>query len=643
MGFNFQISDSETLNYITVLPDISGLTFKKHFEKDTYNEVIEPNGDVIFSGIDYEKLNGFSNDLVLYRIFENGELHSEGKFYRRNNTDITNNLFTAKLESINVLSDFAEKSKDKYNILEADDNSYDVIIKNTKYLITKHSEPVNVYSNEIDGTLFYAGTGDASIEPLMPVLNPNSVVPPNSFDILLSAHYHLNYDVQTIGVNKYKFTGIGEFVYARQIAYGYYRNGESIPPNNTNIWGFEELVNYGGINRPLYSRLSFEINSGTNWTNSGRFYGSASGVLVSIKNINNVSDFALNEHFIFKRTRTVKNVYKFLLNKINPLITFDANSFNYFDTFDGEEITFNGTTSNKPYAELSIGQITDFIPNSDGTQKEFSAKVGMLSYDDLNKMMISLGFNYKIVNNIFSLIHFTEFSTTGLNQNLTSINGANYLSRGNQVEYSEPEFDVIKNETLSNSVDFFDGEVKFQKLGINKNITFDSNTFFTDIDDVFRAKGDSYNIEATNQFLLLALMDVGGAYYLRNAIGEVTREKANNSELSFSYLSKNVLSDYPSSIATINGVEQLVNANRVSKLKTVQVSFPLRNLSEIDFTKGVNFFGNLAEYTEISKKANQNIAVAEIKFSEKEILDGRTWKTDLDFRTYDGINIRTYK
>jgi len=225
-----------------------------------------------------------------------------------------------------------------------------------------------------------------------------------------------------------------------------------------------------------------------------------------------------------------------------------------------------------------------------------------------------LSFSYKIDNNVFYLIHYTEFATSGLNSNYSNFKGINYLSRKNQYEAENAKFDNLVNNFKGNSIDFFGGEMRFYKLGLNKDKAIDSNVFFTDIDDIFKARGESYNTESTNQFVLMSLQRGNNEFYLRDAVGLTSGERTSNADLSFSNLANKVISDIPDTESKINGVEVTVDQNRKSKLNVTSFKFPFCIFSEVDFLKGVDFFNDVAEFTTVSKNVGQDIAEAEIKY-----------------------------
>lgn len=612
MAYYFQIADFNLQIYSKVNPDLSGLDFEKKFERGTYTTRNYPGGDVLFCGSDFDLIQSYANDKVAYKLYQNGEILSVGYFFKKGELNITTKRFTTELIIDDVLTDFEEKGKEKYNVLEAFTNEFDILIRNDFYQVYKETFEVLIKTPAgVNKTLTYEGVAQNS-KITESVTNGLSTEDP--LKTLISADYVIfgivyeeppmvftpgNYFIGTCTTTKISSVGYGTIV-----------NGANVPPVGSG-WVYETMVSFGNVSLPKYVK---GVDIGTNWTNQNSVTVSGEGETKSLKYINNKSDFFFEEYLVYNRSRKVEDVFKFLVGKINPTITFDANSFKYFNDFETETLTYEGVSSNKPFKDLSIMQLTDAIPNPDLTQKEFKARVGMISFDDFMSYFEEFPFNFKIENNVFSIVHYTEFATNGFNPNYANFKGTNYLNRSNQVEKETASYDNIVNDFKGNSIDFFGGEMRFPNVGLNIDRTISSNLMFTDINDIFRAKSDSYNVESTNQFVLLSLQEVNSKYYLRDATGLVSGERTNNADLSFVNLARDVISNVPDTVTEINEIPQILDSNRKEKLNKAVLKFPLMVFSEVDFNKGVQFFGEVAEFTSVKKEVNENQVEAEIKF-----------------------------
>ena len=321
----------------------------------------------------------------------------------------------------------------------------------------------------------------------------------------------------------------------------------------------------------------------------------------------------------YTRMRLFTDVIEYIVGKIDSSILFDAtgtatDSFYYFKTFESETCMEGASSSNKPFENIGIMQITDAIPLATGVEKADGATTGYLTFSQIMDYLSSLGFYWTLeertTNTYFVLKHFTEISNSNGSINLDNYKGKDFTKWTQNVRFDDVKFGKIKDENNGGSLGFKNINLDFPNLTNSKNLILSNSTFITDIDDIRKKREAKYNEESTEQFALFCLLKVSSDYYVRDPFNDFSNIYQNNIELSPSFLFQKVLSGYQDS--EINIFSEIISNNltiyndRIEKRKKVELNIPINKINDVSLLEKIKYKAEWLDVdsTEIDLKNN---------------------------------------
>jgi hypothetical protein len=82
--------------------------------------------------------------------------------------------------------------------------------------------------------------------------------------------------------------------------------------------------------------------------------------------------------------------------------------------------------------------------------------------------------------------------------------------------------------------------------------------------------------------------------------GKATNAPLNNTELSWSYISSELLSELPDATAVINETDVTLSSFQLKKRKTLKIDFSTKQVSDVDFSEDVMYRNYLSEFKKLS-------------------------------------------
>lgn len=589
MKLNFEI-ESYTASFTTTLikPDYSGM---KYFINNSNGRgKFEVSGIIYLYGEDYDFITTTADDDWVINAYIGAD------FYFQTTYRISNIVFKDKdfkkigikvVAWTNYNNEYWKNFDKKYNINEVTPQSNDL------YFLPGYI-PINRYSATFTGERL---SNDTEVNAA-----------------LLVSGYDIEYIDNLTGI----YDNVGGFWeysgtvhYVREQTIGYYIDGTKYEPDGDGGWVYIADKTINGVVYPEYYRI--DGTNGYNYTPGAEPWTYIDNAVLVFNRP------AINYTGV---TRSVEDVIEWLFNETGITINFDntgtsTDSFYGLEEITGETLTYNSTSSDKPYSYLLIMNLTDFIPAADDGQKDMPAEKTMISLKTLLDWFESLGFIWyfedRSGSDYFMIKHRTKISLGSSNPDLMQYYNRDRLYLENHNDNSEPKYSKIKNEQTCKSIDFVGTEVNFDNIYNDTSISFVSNNIYTDLNDIAYRRSSVYDEEDVSNIVMIAAQYTSGQDYIREATTILTAAKTNNSELSFSYLVKNILCQLPDETMSANGVTYTVTSSRLEKREKIKLTVPCDNIqSDFDVYDYVDFFGENAEILKISQKYDNNICELEL-------------------------------
>jgi len=396
----------------------------------------------------------------------------------------------------------------------------------------------------------------------------------------------------------------GTVNYVRERALGYYVDSLAYTPDEDSGWVYIADVTIEGVDYPEYYRATaattYTFTPGAEaWTyieNSGTVYNKP----------------AIDYTAVCYR---VTDVIEFLIGEMGlATINFDnggtsTDSFYSFKTITGESLTYGTVTTNLMYNDLLIMNLTDFMPADDDGQNDRPASITNISLKTIHDFFEGLGFEWFIENRagtLYYILRYREQKSLGsTNPDLKDYFGRNreYLRNGWIKDL--PEYYKIINETTCKGLDFVGTEAVLTKvLGTEAERVYVDSKVYVDLNDIAERRTDAYSETDDNNIVIIAAQEEAIKYYVRESAGVRTAVDTNNSELSFSYLVKNIFCTLPDSYIQANGTNYTADAYRLETREKIEFEIPITNIqTDFDVEDYIEFFGDNTELDIISQPA----------------------------------------
>lgn len=210
----------------------------------------------------------------------------------------------------------------------------------------------------------------------------------------------------------------------------------------------------------------------------------------------------------YTRARKLFDIIEYLVGEIDGTIVFDntetsTDSFFYFKDYSNPDAQDSLT-------ELMVTQITDFILNDAGDEKDEPATIANITFEKVlnfikNRFYVWWELEDRSGTFYFVFKHWTERSfSSGIDFADFSYFGTNWSAGKEQYEYEQNKlWKFRKRQELSSNVDFVGLDLEL--LDVNSEVVRDVQfgTFFTDIWDI-QNNPSKYPDNSINQFVLAA-------------------------------------------------------------------------------------------------------------------------------------------
>ena len=408
----------------------------------------------------------------------------------------------------------------------------------------------------------------------------------------------------------------GTVHYVREQALGFYLNLVAYEPDEDGGWTYITDQTINGIDYPEY----FRTFTGTNNYN----FTPGTEAWTYIENANLLYSKPAIEYTGV--TRLVTTVIEKLLDYMGVNVSMDrtgtsTDSFYSFKSMVGESLKYGSTTTTLMYSRLLIMNLTDFIPADDDGQKDVPAAITNVSLKTILDYFESLDFEGFIEDrsgtDYFVLQHKSDKTLSSGNPDLSNYYNKNRTYLADKWTKEPPEFHKIVNETTCKSIDFVGTDVVFNKVyGTDSEKAIVDNKIFTDLNDIANRRSDVYSDnDVSNIVIIAAQSDSTVIDYVREATGIMTTSKVNNSELSFSFLAKNIFGDYPDADFTTNGTNYTAATSQLKKRDKLELNIPADNMQDDYDVSNYVLFGS--DETEIVK-TEQNSYDTTLKLTLKK-------------------------
>lgn len=587
--------ENNTGGWNIMQPDYKSLKFtNKKVDKKEFSR-LTADGELLFLKSDYQFLQSLTNRIPAIRFIQNGNIIVNGTVDLEQDTDFDYQIMKLKSKVSDVYSSFEDFGDTEYNIINTVSENTEIL-----YIYEDELEIETSGEREVEG-IWFPPSVDGTGKPLTNLDYPDATY----------GLYYVHYGFVEGGVDP-----LTTSTYKRYIGYGYYDGTTAIPPSGTG-WTYLSDVTVNNTIIPKYAKPIAEDEGFTRVDQGNeRFYTNDTNLTAALKT--------------YTRYKRVTSVLKFIVNKIDSSIKFEDNttpaltdSFYWMKTYIGENYVPIGFTNyistNKPYRDLMILQITDAIPDSSGDQKTNGASIGNLTFNILIDWFEQRGFYWKIEErangNYFILDHYLNKNLSNTNKNLFQLSKINWVKKTNNIKYIEPTYNKIHNsETVGGDLDFVGVDVLFPNVNVKADLQWGGQSIFSDINDIRTFKEEKYNETATDQFVIVSTVDVSPflfvshAHVVKKATGDLTNQLRNNIELSWSYISQRLISNLPDVSANINGNLVSLSSKRLEKRKEVKFFVPLFDIkNDFDMTGLIAYYDNDSEINQIDQKATDDV------------------------------------
>ena len=201
---------------------------------------------------------------------------------------------------------------------------------------------------------------------------------------------------------------------------------------------------------------------------------------------------------LFKYTfiRDLKDVFKYIINKIDSSILFDNTSFESLENWTGEEITHALKTdysplpayvSDKPYKDAIFMSLSDFIPKEDGTQQDFPSTIINLTWNYLWTFFEQKGFFWYLNGKVFTIKHYTEISF---------VNSSKFIQNDRQlqvIDYQIQSYFKIHNTESGSGIEFVGTDMIFENTDSKDGLDYGQTQIHCDLNDIRTQKSAAYD------------------------------------------------------------------------------------------------------------------------------------------------------
>jgi len=567
-------------------------------------------GEVVLVGNDYDLVSEITTRLAEFILYENGVVLGIGNIDLFTKKNIDFKTCSLKLNNLDIYSKFDKYGDDLFNINEV------VPVKNVYYSYSREIEYTNqTYTDLLFETSYDSGESKYNMElsNFRTVTNKEN----QGYFISVAQNYNLiiaccndigsppchdccglvaNSSISPWNLNPILKAGTTIVHYQREVAKGFYSGGVAIPPQISGTWIYLEDRSYNGVVYPIYFKQIPSTYTKTDRNNLGNchlIYG-VFGEKIITQAVENSIINQIDYSLVFRK---VTDVIKFLVGRIDILISFDNSgtindSFYSFNEFEGESliksavsdgVSGNYNLGNKLYKDLMICNVTDFLPTSSGLQKNNPATLTNISFNRLISYFKENGFVWYLETRggavYFKLVHYLHLDY--YNSNLILPRKFTFKTR--EITPILPTFNKIKNEKRAFDTDFVGSIIEFPDVIEDADLILSDNNVFSDCDNIFFSE-DEFSETENDNVLIVATgeghVSTGSNYIIRDATGEVSGLRKNNSELSFSFLAENYYSEFPDEKIKINEIEEIVNLKRLAKKEKIELSLPIKNIKE---------------------------------------------------------------
>lgn len=598
-------------DYVFVRPDLSD--FEILNKKPTkFKNRIEVSGSVKFSGLDYELISEIETDIIDAKLYQNGNFIAEIQSSKSAGFfDVNNSLCILEFFTNDVFSVVEAKKNIKYNCLSLGTRSsmnYEVL---TSFEFKKVETDIILSFADFAPDFYFDYVDPASPTNTAP---QEGITPPTDGDetiwVLFGAFYS---DIELIDM--VSANAVVNYTFITEIGLS---TSSTTPLAGSGWFLISELANglFKWGRRPDAIPLTDYI-----YTNSGTITINRIPVSpywpITFRYLSNSltnKEFTYSKVYNFNNTGVdLSNITRKILAEIDSTLNFDDSGTVTDSFYEMENFDVNG---DKVFNSIILQPLSNTIPASAyGILPENPATVAMLSFEQIEFLLNKLGFDWTIENreglNTFVIKHVKNIDVTPQDVNLLSFKGMNFNFNANKYEFLRPDITSISYATVSNDIDFFGGVINFNNVQPAGELSLSEAGFYTDYEHILSFP-ETYNSNSIDEFVIFA---INSELLTIKSEGILTSITLNNIPLSFPFLVKHTLHEYPSISGIMSGILFEFETWQLAKNKEFSLILPINNiLSDIDISQYLTFLDVETECIEISQKGNE--ATAKVKLRQ---------------------------
>jgi hypothetical protein len=329
------------------------------------------------------------------------------------------------------------------------------------------------------------------------------------------------------------------------------------------------------------------------------------GTYTGLGNISTTINIEQEADMIFTGTGTnyaqrLDSVIQYLVGQADSSIGFLDSPWDGFDNLVGESFTpSTGVGTSDKFMKIPyLMPVGNLMPTLAGNIKNNEAEKGMMSLGVLMSFLEDMGFFWYITYSAvfgayqFKLEHITTRTFGSSNPSISE-----YAYKSRDINIIEDIYNKLTNNTVSSDYHFTEPEFIF-RVG-EKSKTFGQSRISTDLDYVVDAKESVFDITSGDQWALMCVTyDQTDTYEIRRITSVLNSIVTNNYELSFYYLSRNII-EVP---GKLDKDGNSYADSRLQKKKTVTLDIKLDNpQTDYTFYDSVSYFGEDAEIQNLRK------------------------------------------
>jgi hypothetical protein len=287
------------------------------------------------------------------------------------------------------------------------------------------------------------------------------------------------------------------------------------------------------------------------------------------------------------------------------------------EDFVGESLpvghpAISSSYQNRPYRDIQMFILSDFIPTLAGNQKSTRATVQNLNFKAVSDFLEYLGFRWYLEDAggtpVLKVSHYSLKSLGSSNPDLSYYKNRNYTYKTRDFKIIENEFDVLLN-SFQGAYEFSQKEYRFFE-GTKKK-EYPLNRIYMNIDHIVDAKDAEFDVASGNNWVavLTTLSPVDSKYYTRYILKDGSY--INNYEGSFYWLARNNFQMPGRVSAEGDEFDQEFTSKRKEITLTVPIDNPQTDFSIYDY---IDYFGVNAEIQRIEMSTLDREGQITIKF-----------------------------